>query len=184
MINTMIIPDSTVHGANLGHTRVLSAPNGPHVGPMNHAIRVLLSNIRDHYQQAKHHCSDNISATASQITINSIVQQLVQVNIKEYTNDPHYRPFMRRITRWPVTGGFPHKGPAMRKTLPQLHQLPLLSCTKSILGQDLTIMILMMTARYLFWFIWDPWWYFYWAHSSKSGKEYISWLHSKVMLPK
>ena len=35
-------PDSKVHGANMGPTWVLSAPDGPHVGPMNLAIRVLL----------------------------------------------------------------------------------------------------------------------------------------------
>ena len=32
------IPDSQVHGANIGPTWVLSAPDGPHVGPMNLAI--------------------------------------------------------------------------------------------------------------------------------------------------
>ena len=32
------IPDSKVHGANMGPTWVLSAPGGPHVGPMNFAI--------------------------------------------------------------------------------------------------------------------------------------------------
>ena len=35
-------PDSKVHGANMGPTWVLSAPDGPHVGPMNLAIRVLI----------------------------------------------------------------------------------------------------------------------------------------------
>ena len=34
-----IKPDSKVHGANKGRTWVLSAPDGPHVGPMNFAIR-------------------------------------------------------------------------------------------------------------------------------------------------
>ena len=34
-------PDSKVHGANMGPTWVLSAPDGPHVGPMNFAIRVI-----------------------------------------------------------------------------------------------------------------------------------------------
>ena len=34
-----ISPDSKVHGANMGPTWVLSAPDGPHVGPMNLAIR-------------------------------------------------------------------------------------------------------------------------------------------------
>ena len=32
-------PDSKVHGANMGTTWVLSAPDGPHVSPMNLAIR-------------------------------------------------------------------------------------------------------------------------------------------------
>ena len=35
-------PDSKVHGANMGPTWVLSAPDGPHVGPMNLAIREVL----------------------------------------------------------------------------------------------------------------------------------------------
>ena len=33
-------PDSKVHGANMGPTWGLSAPDGPNVGPMNLAIRV------------------------------------------------------------------------------------------------------------------------------------------------
>ena len=33
-------PDSKVHGANMGPTWVVSAPDGPHVGSMNLAIRV------------------------------------------------------------------------------------------------------------------------------------------------
>ena len=37
-----VIPDSKIHGANMGHTWVLPAPGGPHVGPMNLAIRDLL----------------------------------------------------------------------------------------------------------------------------------------------
>ena len=32
------IPDSKVHGANMGPTWILSAPDGPHIGPMNLAI--------------------------------------------------------------------------------------------------------------------------------------------------
>ena len=34
-----ISPDSKVHGANMGRTWVLSAPDGPYVGPMNLAIK-------------------------------------------------------------------------------------------------------------------------------------------------
>ena len=33
-------PDNKVHGANMGPTWFLSAPDGPHVGPMNLAIKV------------------------------------------------------------------------------------------------------------------------------------------------
>ena len=33
------LPDSKVHVANMGPTWVLSAPDGPHVGPMNLAIK-------------------------------------------------------------------------------------------------------------------------------------------------
>ena len=33
------IPDSKVHGANMGPTSVLLAPDGPHVGPLNLVIR-------------------------------------------------------------------------------------------------------------------------------------------------
>ena len=33
------VPDSKAHWANMGPTWVLSAPGGPHVGPMNLAIR-------------------------------------------------------------------------------------------------------------------------------------------------
>ena len=33
-------PDSKVHGANMGPTWVLSAPDGPYVGPMYLAIRL------------------------------------------------------------------------------------------------------------------------------------------------
>ena len=36
-------PGSKVHGANMGPTWVLSAPDGPHVGPMNLAIRAVIS---------------------------------------------------------------------------------------------------------------------------------------------
>ena len=33
------VPDSKFHGASMGPTWVLSAPDGPHVGPMKLAIR-------------------------------------------------------------------------------------------------------------------------------------------------
>ena len=36
-----VYPDSKVHGANMGPTWVLSAPDRPHICPMNIAIRVI-----------------------------------------------------------------------------------------------------------------------------------------------
>ena len=39
-VNLTNFPESKVHGANMGPTWVLSAPDGPHVGPMNLAIWV------------------------------------------------------------------------------------------------------------------------------------------------
>ena len=36
-------PDSKIHGANMGPTWVLSALDGPHVGPMDLAIRVFFN---------------------------------------------------------------------------------------------------------------------------------------------
>ena len=38
--------DNKVHGANMGPTWVLSDPEGPHVGPMNHAIRIRALRIK------------------------------------------------------------------------------------------------------------------------------------------
>ena len=40
-----ISPDSKAHGANMEPTWVLSAPDGPHVGPMNLAIRVMTGTL-------------------------------------------------------------------------------------------------------------------------------------------
>ena len=39
------LPDSKVHRANMGPTWVLSAPDGPHVGPMNLAIRTIAADL-------------------------------------------------------------------------------------------------------------------------------------------
>ena len=43
--NANTYPDSKVPGANMGPTWVLSAPDGPHVGPMNLAIRVPIKRL-------------------------------------------------------------------------------------------------------------------------------------------
>ena len=43
LVTLRTYPDSKVYGGHIGPTWVLSAPNGPHVGPMNLAIRVVNS---------------------------------------------------------------------------------------------------------------------------------------------
>ena len=45
VIALQISPDSKVHGENMGPTCVMSAPGGPHVGPMNPAIWVMFMDI-------------------------------------------------------------------------------------------------------------------------------------------
>ena len=46
VVTKRIHPDSKVHRANMGPTWVLSAPDGPHVGPMNLAIRANITSLR------------------------------------------------------------------------------------------------------------------------------------------
>ena len=41
-------PDRKVHGANIGPTWVLSVPDGLHVGPMDLAIKVMIT-VRESY---------------------------------------------------------------------------------------------------------------------------------------
>ena len=64
------IPDSKVHGANMGPTWVLSAPGGPHVGLMNLAIRdviaMLLSGWCGKLCQNRSHSFDWIAGTIKQ----------------------------------------------------------------------------------------------------------------------
>ena len=49
-------PDSKVHGANMGSTWVLSAPDGPHVGPVNLAIRDGATGWQCHIFQTRKSC--------------------------------------------------------------------------------------------------------------------------------
>ena len=52
-----VYPDSKVHGANMGHTWVLSAPDGLHVGPMDLAIMIGLHRVlQQHHHQAQSCC--------------------------------------------------------------------------------------------------------------------------------
>ena len=51
-IRINLFPDSKVHGANMGPTWVLSAPDGPHVGLMNIAIGLFIEMHSSKYRQA------------------------------------------------------------------------------------------------------------------------------------
>ena len=44
LVILVTIPDSKVHGANMGHILGRQDPDGPHVGPMNLAIWDLYTN--------------------------------------------------------------------------------------------------------------------------------------------
>ena len=43
LLEHVLLPDSKVDGANMGHTWDQSAPGGPDVGPINLAIRAYIS---------------------------------------------------------------------------------------------------------------------------------------------
>ena len=44
-------PDSKIHAANMGPTWVLSAPDGPHIGPMNLFIRERISKMQQNMRK-------------------------------------------------------------------------------------------------------------------------------------
>ena len=98
-------PDSKVHGANMGPTWVLSAPDGPHVRPMNLVIReVSLICIFDEYkyrQQSNvgYNISTHMIATNYEISSMSIYIEVIKWK--------HLCPFVRGIPtghRWiPLT---------------------------------------------------------------------------------
>ena len=110
-----VIPDSKVRGANMGPTWVLSAPDGPHVGPMSLAIWDINTgkalNLHQHY--------DDVIMTmlASQITSLPVVCSIVysDVNQRKHQSSASLA-FVREIHRGPVN--FPHKWPVTRKMFP------------------------------------------------------------------
>ena len=62
------VPDCKVHWANMGPTWVLSAPDWPHVGPMNLAIRGHLESMtqQGHFIMfMSHHCYSMVTTHAS-----------------------------------------------------------------------------------------------------------------------
>ena len=116
-------PDSMVHEANLGPTWVLSAPDGPHVGRMNLAIRVLCyhrltnggcigKNIDiDHYDDVI------MNAITSQISSLTIVYSIVNSDADQRKHQSSASlAFVWGIHRGPANS--PHKWPVTRKMFP------------------------------------------------------------------
>ena len=66
-----VFPDSKVHGANTGPTWVMSAPDGPHVGPMNLAIWVV------HNSAFNHGCCNGREPSFSLDMIKSLLRYLM-----------------------------------------------------------------------------------------------------------
>ena len=68
LVDSHTSPDSNVHRANMGPTCVLSAPDGPHVGPMNVAFRDDLLTIIGH--------ASSITITLMQSVNNDILSEI------------------------------------------------------------------------------------------------------------
>ena len=83
-------PDSKVHGAYMGPSWVLSAPNGPHVCPSNLAIRVSMDYIT------------KIKPYTSCVWISPACDSLVSKRPRIYTCDfffPHRNRYMDNVIR-------------------------------------------------------------------------------------
>ena len=118
------IPDSKVHGVNMGLNWVLSAPDGPHVGPMNHAIRERNGTslgglgIID-YITTKISPNDDIimGAMASQISSFTIVYSIVYSGTDQSKHQSSASlAFVWWVHRGPMNSA--HKWPVTRKMFP------------------------------------------------------------------
>ena len=100
-----IIPDSKVHGANMGPTWVLSAPNEPHVGPMNLAIRnsfALLAFCAGNPLVVSGFPSHWDSNTESILCHDIMISHDNHDDVIKWQHFPRYWPFVRWIHRSPV----------------------------------------------------------------------------------
>ena len=108
------IPDSKVHGANMGPTWVLSAPDGPHVGP-HELLSGMLPQIRASYGVTRpQHYNDVIMTTmASEITSLTVVYSTLY---SKKTSNLCVTGLCVGNSPGPVNS--PHKGPVTRKMFP------------------------------------------------------------------
>ena len=94
LVCSWLYPDSKVHGANMGPTWVLSAPDGPHVCPMNLAIWVVMA-----IALYTHIPIYNLPLTIStdhflvlyihQYIKETNIQQNIKLNIRLHRSSPH-----------------------------------------------------------------------------------------------
>ena len=113
------VPDSKVHGANMGAIWGRQDPGGPHVGPMNIAIWGGRYECQGGiFQLPLIHYNDVImSIVASQITGVSIVCSTVVSGADQRKHQSSTSlAFMWGIHRWPVNSL--HKGPVTWKMFP------------------------------------------------------------------
>ena len=122
----MVYPDSKVHGANMGPTWVLSAPDGQHVGIMNLAIRgsytaggniaLLLRQICDYASQI----TDNLRGCSFNSLFRLTLTKLSDICITDHL--------------WGDSTGnqWTHKWPIIRKVFPCYVVTMLFCAQKSI----------------------------------------------------
>ena len=102
-------PDSKVHEANMGPTWVLSAPDGPHAGPMNLAIRELI--IRSRTDLLLVFCqtitwtdADLMSILPLGILFNIFIYKILKIETLSYEKtSAKWRPFCFGLSVFPVT---------------------------------------------------------------------------------
>ena len=114
LTNIKRYPDRKVHGANMGPTWVLSAPDGPHVGPMNLAIRIQPRLIIIHIIS---HRGPEISHIWHPVCFNSV---FMPISIKK-SSTFHITIALWEIPPWQVVNGIrrrpvycPHESPVTR----------------------------------------------------------------------
>ena len=95
-------PDSKVHGANMGPIWVLSAPDGPHVGPMNFAIRVRLPNTCAMSVSRNYNKSKCIFMFPEKQFSTSCDTKIIQVMLISLATFPRWRSstWISEITVW------------------------------------------------------------------------------------
>ena len=80
-------PESKVHGANMGPTWVLSAPDGTHVGPMNLALREITRiSLKGLMMDARHRGDQRYPDTSDPLNTGSFDQNYDQVQFLIFLN--------------------------------------------------------------------------------------------------